>query len=352
MIIKYFHLNKAPFIEKDISIFSSRFKLISKLLKFSGLPGDIIVLSKQLLFILIPPLKRSIFITQFAGYQSVIPTFIGKILGIKNFIILGGTDCNWLPSINYGNYNKKLLKWATEYSLTNAYHLIPVNKELVECDYTYTENDFSKQGYKSFFPKIKTPFTIIPNGIDSEIYYIKKINRNPKSFITTCSILHDSRRRLVKGIDLVLDLAKSNTDYSITIVGGNFPEGFEIPPNVHTIPFIENDKLPDLYNDFQYYLQLSLTEGFPNALIEAMACGCVPIVSSVGAMPEIVEQTGKVLKKKNIADLNDIIKSLVVEYSPEMVQNVRKRAVKYDIKVREKLMLDLISHHLTNVTSP
>lgn len=100
------------------------------------------------------------------------------------------------------------------------------------------------------------------------------------------------------------------------------------------------------------YLQLSLTEGFPNALIEAMACGCIPIVSSVGAMPEIVGQTGRVLKKKNIADLNEIIRSLVVAYTTEMVHDVRNRAVKYDIRVREKLLIDLISNHLTKVTSP
>jgi glycosyltransferase involved in cell wall biosynthesis len=342
----------APFVEKDLKIMGGKDQVAT----FEFNPKNKIftpfVFFFQLLSITIHSLKQVVFVTQFAGYQSVIPTCIGKILGIKNFIILGGTDCNWLPSINYGNYNKKLLKWATEYSLANAYHLIPVNKELVECDYIYTENDFPKQGYKSFFPNIKTPFTVIPNGIDIEIYNLKKINRNPKSFITTCSVLHDSRRRLVKGIDLVLDLAKSNADYSITIAGGNFPEGFEIPSNVHTIPFIENDKLPDLYNDFQYYLQLSLTEGFPNALIEAMACGCVPIVSSVGAMPEIVGQTGRVLQKKNMADLDEITRSMVSEYTTEMVHNARRRAVKYDIRVREKLLLDLITNHLTNVTSP
>lgn len=69
-------------------------------------------------------------------------------------------------------------------------------------------------------------------------------------------------------------------------------------------------------------------------------------------MPEIVGQTGRVLKKKNNADLNEIIRSLVLEYTIEMVHNVRNRAVKYDIKVMGKLLIDLISNHLTKVTSP
>lgn len=52
-------------------------------------------------------------------------------------------------------------------------------------------------------------------------------------------------------------------------------------------------------------------------------------------MPEIVGQTGRVLKKKNNADLNEIVRSLVLEYTIEMVHNVKNRAVKYDIRVRE-----------------
>ncbi len=78
----------------------------------------------------------------------------------------------------------------------------------------------------------------------------------------------------------------------------------------------------------------------------------LPKVSSAEDMPEIAEKEGRALKKKNNADLNEIIRSLVFEYTKEMVHNVRNRAVKYDLKVRGKLLIDLISNHLTKVTSP
>ncbi|MBK7808714.1 MAG: hypothetical protein IPJ51_20870 [Saprospiraceae bacterium] len=78
----------------------------------------------------------------------------------------------------------------------------------------------------------------------------------------------------------------------------------------------------------------------------------LPKVTSAEDMPEIAEKEDRALKKKNNADLNEIIRSLVFEYTKEMVHNVRNRAVKYDLKVRGKLLIDLISNHLTNVTSP
>lgn len=61
----------------------------------------------------------------------------------------------------------------------------------------------------------------------------------------------------------------------------------------------------------------------------------LPKVSSAEDMPEIAEKEDRALKKKNNADLNEIIRSLVFEYTKEMVHNVRNRAVKYDLKVRE-----------------
>ncbi len=345
MNVIYFHLNNAPFITKDIEILKSRFNNISCRLKFTDNLVSVFTFLKQIFFILKNLNKNAILITQFAGYQSVIPTFIGKVCGLKNYIILGGTDCNWLPSINYGNYNKRLLRWATEYSLKNAFHLIPVNEELVECEYSYTDLDFKKQGFKSFIKNIDTPYTVIYNGIDIEKYKLMHKFREPKSFITICSVLEDPKRRLVKGIDLILEIALLMPDITITIIGGSFPNDLVVPKNIKTIPFLPNDQLPEILNKHQFYLQLSLTEGFPNAVIEAMACGCIPIVSSVGAMPMIVEDSGFVLRTKNIELLSSIIINALDTYSYEKLMKSRQKAEKFDIKNRQNALLKLLLSH-------
>jgi glycosyltransferase involved in cell wall biosynthesis len=42
------------------------------------------------------------------------------------------------------------------------------------------------------------------------------------------------------------------------------------------------------YNDASYVLCASETEGTPNGLLEGMACGCVPIMTECGNVPEIL----------------------------------------------------------------
>ncbi len=85
-----------------------------------------------------------------------------------------------------------------------------------------------------------------------------------------------------------------------------------------------------------------MTEGFPNALIEAMACGCVPIVSNVGAMPEIIANTGYVLEKKDAGLLIALLQKAMAEYKPEKALAARKRAEQFSIENRAAQLLDAV----------
>jgi len=48
-------------------------------------------------------------------------------------------------------------------------------------------------------------------------------------------------------------------------------------------------------------------EGFPNALCEAMLCGCIPVGSDVAAIPEIIGDTGYILRKRSVALLRELL---------------------------------------------
>lgn len=51
---------------------------------------------------------------------------------------------------------------------------------------------------------------------------------------------------------------------------------------------MSTEQMVDWYNDASYWLCPSFSEGAPSMLFESMACGCVPIITNVGNVPEII----------------------------------------------------------------
>jgi glycosyltransferase involved in cell wall biosynthesis len=60
------------------------------------------------------------------------------------------------------------------------------------------------------------------------------------------------------------------------------------------------------FNAIDFLLMPSSQEAFPYSLLEGMACGCIPIVTDVGGMPEVVNQSNGLL-----LDADDLTENLV-----------------------------------------
>jgi glycosyltransferase involved in cell wall biosynthesis len=252
--------------------------------------------------------KKSNIVVQFAGYQSFLPVLFGRIFPYKTFIILGGTDCASFPSISYGSFNNKILKHFVAFSLKHASHLLPVSDSLVHYEYTYQNADFPAQGYLAFLPNVTTLKTTIYNGYESNSWYVGK--KQKKSFVTIGANLGTTYAKKLKGIDLILETASYFPHCVFNIVGGKSIRT-NVPRNVILLDLMDSNELADFISTQEFYLQLSMSEGFPNALCEAMMSGCIPIVSNVGAMPLIVGDLGYVLMKKDSLKLIEIIQLAV-----------------------------------------
>jgi glycosyltransferase involved in cell wall biosynthesis len=229
----------------------------------------------------------------------------GKAFGKKCTIQAGGTDCINMPEIGYGNFRKKSLAWATAFSFKNCSLILPVAEALVSQHYSYDPQINPKQGLLQLIPGLKTPIQVIPNGFDTEFWKDLGMERVKHSFISVATHTSSPARARVKGYDLIEQLASNNPDWIFTLVGdANFEA---LSPNFRVLGKESPSSLVQLYNTHEYYLQLSSSEGFPNALGEAMACGCVPIGSAVGAIPEIIGDTGLLLKRKELGALQQLI---------------------------------------------
>lgn len=75
------------------------------------------------------------------------------------------------------------------------------------------------------------------------------------------------------------------------------------PANLTLTGWLEDDELAALYARADVYVQASRHEGFGVAVAEAMLAGCVPVVTRVGALPEVVGETGVLLDDREPATI-------------------------------------------------
>jgi len=281
--------------------------------------------------------STQIYVSFFAGYSSFLPAIFAKLSNRPHLIILGGTDCVSFPEMDYGNFRKKFLGFCTRYSIKHASHLAPVDASLRYADYKYLPDGPRKQGYIVYCNNPETPFTVVNIGYDYNRFYCKEA-KVAKSFLTVGQMNKANFTR--KGIDLIFYIAYLHADCTFTIVGDSPGMNYgTVPPNVTILPFVPYEELRSIYASHQFYLQLSVMEGFPSAPCEAMLCECVPIVSSVGALPQIVGDTGFVLEAKNPEKLELIVQAALKCNVNLLGKAARDRIIeKFPLETRNKLI--------------
>ena len=87
------------------------------------------------------------------------------------------------------------------------------------------------------------------------------------------------------------------------------------PQNVSFLGTISKKKVIQEMQSADVLLFPSLTEGFPNVVLEAMACGLPIIATPVGAIPEMIESEGGILVP--VGDVDAMVDAVLELENPE-----------------------------------
>lgn len=342
--IIYTYTSRSSFVRNDIESLRSTYDVIEYRFDVTNKKLTPLQLVKQLFFLLFNLGSAHGTISMFGGYHSFLPAFIGKIFRKPSLIILAGTDCVSFPSIGYGNFAKKFLGMFSRWSYRYATHLAPVHNSLVLADYTYQDKDHPQQGYKYFCPGIATPHTVIEYGFDASRWYVPGNAKLKNSFITVAAGLAMPSRAALKGVDLILAAAEHFPQATFTIIG--CPEDHQLPvrsANIRTYSFVSNEELQRLYNEHEFYVQVSMSEGFPNAICEAMTCKCIPVGSNVGGLPDIIGDTGFILERRDAGKFRELLQQALSADRTTLAEKARQRIITHFPKdLREVKLVELL----------
>jgi glycosyltransferase involved in cell wall biosynthesis len=348
----YFVPNNSTFIQRDIDLLSKDFEVrffnLRQGNKLTLLPR----MGLQCLFILKNSFSADIFICHFAGYASFLPVLLGRLFSIPCIIIVAGADASRFPVFNYGNFAKQIYAFFTSVSLRFATHILPVHESLVFQQYDYDPAGEPAQGYQAFAKKTdKVPFTPVYYGYDSNQFKpVSGVVRKDLSFITVGN-MSNKDVFVRKGFDLIIELAKRRKDLSFTLVGWSGKQMDDIPENLSLLPFMNQDELIRVLSEHTFYFQLSVMEGFPNALCEAMLCGCVPIGSNVSGIPFIIGDTGFLLRKRNVIELEMLVNKAIDSGNlPMLSEKARQRiANHFSYELRRKRLNNIIDQYTNQI---
>lgn len=112
---------------------------------------------------------------------------------------------------------------------------------------------------------------------------------------------------------------RNNSNFKMTIIGDG-PERNKLNELIYSLGvekaisfegILTGKKLVDCLNRHKYIIVPSVwEEPFGIVVLEGMACGCIPIVSDGGGLPEAVGAAGLVFKRGNVEDLKSCMERI------------------------------------------
>jgi glycosyltransferase involved in cell wall biosynthesis len=149
---------------------------------------------------------------------------------------------------------------------------------------------------------------VLPTGYNASRWTPGGVRERRVLMVAVC----DSESRLkVKGVPLLFDAARRISDVPFTLIGihDHLLESVRAgaPKNVNVLGRVSWDELLAWYRRSKVYCQSSVVEGLPNAVCEAMLCGCIPVGTDVGGMGSAVGPNGVLVPSGDPSRLADAV---------------------------------------------
>ena len=197
---------------------------------------------------------------------------------------------------------------------------------------------------------------VLRNGVDMEIFSPVQmevarttLGINRPSMVTVGNVLS------TKGQDVAIRALELIPDIDLIVVGAGADErAFQnlagqlgVADRVRFIGHVPHDELKNWFSAAEFSVLASVREGWPNVLLESMACGTPVIASNVGGIPEIIgsPEAGRIMGQRTPEALAAAIRDLRASLPDRAATRAWAEKFDWDSSVRGQIELyrDILS---------
>lgn len=188
---------------------------------------------------------------------------------------------------------------------------------------------------------IITPMTELEK--EKRFQKIKNINLQNKIKLGTAAavnVKYKGQRFVIEALALLKKEGITNIEYHLA-GGGDQTNLKEIAKKMDVFDQVvfhgslKHEKVIDFLDDIDIYIQPSLQEGLPRAVVEAMSRGCPCIGANTGGIPELL-MSSTICSRKNMA--KDIVKKLEFVLNKENMLTLSKYSLEKSNDYRKEVL--------------
>jgi glycosyltransferase involved in cell wall biosynthesis len=257
----------------------------------------------------------------FAYRQAYFAVRFSRILGKRAVVVVGGFDV--APEERPGGRIPSSEERQLRYILAKATAVLAVSERLATLARQWTDRQDLRVVPLAFDGLKFTP----GQGKDGSVVtiaYVRKDNVERKGLRSFVRAAHELPERQFYVVGKVLD-------------DSIFELRKDAPPNVVFSGWLETRQLIALLQKASVYVQASLHEGFGSALAQSMLCECVPVVTSSGAIPEVVGPSGVYIRSNQPGAVAAGVRTALSQ--PDLGKQARKRILeRFSLQRRESAL--------------
>ncbi len=265
LLVYYSYLS---FVKNDYSILSKHFKV--ERFQWHG--------KADLLRLALAIRRSDVTFVWFASDHAAVTVFFSRLFRKPSIVFAGGGDVAYVPEIGYGGFTQSRFKQGlSRYALKNADLLLPVS-------------GFTKSEVLQWARPRR--MEVVYNGVDVELFRPKE--KKEDLVVAIGKVTEPLMKR--KCLETFARASLHFPDHTFAIIGRTEGPSLirlkEINPDIISTGYLKDFEVLRWLQWAGVYCQLSCYESFGVALAEAMACGCIPVVTDRGALREVVGDSG------------------------------------------------------------